>query len=65
MDPLKREEVKDLLLNEIALNWQLETNIEPIEFNQHEEEDDFLFSEELVSEQLNGKVERYYNRYSL
>lgn len=63
MDPLKREEAKDLLLTEIALNWQFqtETNIQPIELNQHVEEDDFLFSEELVSDQPNGEVERYYN----
>lgn len=62
MDPLKREEAKDLLLDEIALHWQLQTNIQPTaELNQHVEKDDFLFSEELVSDQPNGEVENYYN----
>lgn len=63
MDPIKREEAKDLFLNEIALNWQFqtETNIQSVELNQHEEEDDFFFSEELVSDQPSGEVECYYN----
>jgi len=62
MNPLKSEEAKDLLLNKIALNWefQTETNMQPIELNQLVE-DDFLLSEELVSNQSNGEVERYYN----
>ncbi|XP_060874330.1 uncharacterized protein LOC132948063 [Metopolophium dirhodum] len=59
IDPLKSEEAKDLLLNEIELNWefQTETNIQAIELNQHVEEDYFLFIEELVSNQPNGEVE--------
>jgi len=30
MDPFKRKEAKDLLLNEIAFNWQSQTNIQPM-----------------------------------